>query len=279
MKKKLVDNDIVKNMRKKDPKGRLKPLINGFYPGQNDVICSRGKVAREHQGNVRFRASIIEYLEEYKMAESKAEKSRIVGNIMKKVRKNSLQGGFVKEISGVWYEVGDNWAREKVGQSLRDLLFSRYRSSTKAKRRYRWEEQAKVDNQIYDILHQPDCRNIINSIKRISDQKCNDTNMQNQFNEANCRLLNIFKAKSNKYIRNQFNQANPKFSNVYKGISDEQCSRKWESTACLDSSSLHSFNLEPIPLNKFREFDYHSNLLHFTPFFQSIKYESHQTKF
>ncbi|CAJ1967328.1 unnamed protein product [Cylindrotheca closterium] len=51
-------------------------------------------------------------------------------------------GGFVKELNdGIWYEVGDHLAREKVGQSLREQLHSQYKSSAKAKRQRKKEEQ------------------------------------------------------------------------------------------------------------------------------------------
>jgi hypothetical protein len=40
---------------------------------------------------------------------------------------------FLKKEDGVWYEVDDAYAREKIGCVFRDQLFTKYRSSTKAK--------------------------------------------------------------------------------------------------------------------------------------------------
>jgi hypothetical protein len=46
---------------------------------------------------------------------------------MKTVRSTSAKGGFVRYVDGVWYEVGDRNAREKIGVSeklTRVCLFS-----------------------------------------------------------------------------------------------------------------------------------------------------------
>jgi hypothetical protein len=52
---------------------------------------------------------------------------------MSTIRDASPNGGFVRNLDGAWYEVGDRNAREKIGQAFRDLLHDRYRSSTKSK--------------------------------------------------------------------------------------------------------------------------------------------------
>ena len=53
--------------------------------------------------------------------------------------KKNEKGAFVKKdaITGRWVEVDEIFSREKVGQSLRDSLHSHYRSSTKAKKRWK----------------------------------------------------------------------------------------------------------------------------------------------
>lgn len=69
------------------------------------------------------------------MAESRLYKSLVVSSIVDSIRKESPNGGFVKEIDGVFYEVGDHLAREKTGQALREQLHSQYKSSAKSKQR------------------------------------------------------------------------------------------------------------------------------------------------
>ena len=90
----------------------------GYRPGRFDVICARGKEALKHTGNQRYRHLIDLYLEAYKDASNRQEKSRIVSSVVDSVRAASPDGGFVRqdEATGRWYEVGDHFAREKTGQ-------------------------------------------------------------------------------------------------------------------------------------------------------------------
>eukprot|EP00541_Cyclophora_tenuis_P012535 CAMPEP_0116541212 /NCGR_PEP_ID=MMETSP0397-20121206/363_1 /TAXON_ID=216820 /ORGANISM="Cyclophora tenuis, Strain ECT3854" /LENGTH=187 /DNA_ID=CAMNT_0004065141 /DNA_START=50 /DNA_END=613 /DNA_ORIENTATION=- len=64
-------------------------------------------------------------LQKYAEAETKLQKSLIVMSIVDMFRSNSpLGGGFVRQdrSSGLWYEIGDEAAREKVGQTIRETL-------------------------------------------------------------------------------------------------------------------------------------------------------------
>ena len=96
----------------------MKSLALKFTPGPLDVICAPGKDARNHAGNIKFRNRIQANVEKYSKASSKLEKSTIVSSIVDKIRQDSPNGGFVKKDieTGNWYEVGDQMAREKVGQ-------------------------------------------------------------------------------------------------------------------------------------------------------------------
>jgi len=264
----------------------MKPLNNDFFPTPKDVICSRGNVARKHEGNIKFRDLINENLKKYSTAGSKIEKSNIVWSIVKKVRYDSPNGGFVKQINTVWYEVGDHLAREKIGQSLRDSLHSQYRSSTKAKKRRRWEEQAKVDNQMYGYLHhQSDYKDIIDLIKKISNQKINDTDIQDKFNDANFKLLNAFKSgkqqdKNNKNYHEQLNRCSKRSKRQFIANNTTRCFGSFSAsslTLSASSSLGHDCNLEPIPLNDIREFDH--NVLRYIPSFYSAQNILHYNTF
>lgn len=116
-------------------------LSDDFTPGPYDVICARGKAAHNSEGNVRFRALVQEHAEQYGSCTCKYEKSKIVSHIVNTVRTAAAyhQGGFVKSTNGgtMWFEVGDRAAKEKIGQTFRDLLHTKYSSSTKAKARVR----------------------------------------------------------------------------------------------------------------------------------------------
>jgi hypothetical protein len=104
-----------------------------FQISDYSVVCGRGKGTFNfnHVGNRRFRSLASMFLERYSQAETRTAKSAIVSEIIVVIRQAG--GSFCKYKKGVWLKVGDLHAREKVGASLRDLLHTQYRSSTKAK--------------------------------------------------------------------------------------------------------------------------------------------------
>jgi hypothetical protein len=102
-----------------------------FQPSDYSVVCGRGKDSFNHVGNRRFRALATMFIERYSGADRKAAKSAIVSEIITMIRQAG--GNFCKHKRGTWFEVGDHYAREKVGALLRDLLHTQYRSSAKAK--------------------------------------------------------------------------------------------------------------------------------------------------
>ena len=128
----------------------MMPLGISFSPGPFDVICARGKEAKNHPGNIRFRGMVEKAVSRYANASNRYEKSIVVSTIIETVRKESCGGGFVKrnEHDGRWYEVGDTLAREKVGQWLREKLHVNYKSSTKAKRKKMKEINEKASNEV-----------------------------------------------------------------------------------------------------------------------------------
>lgn len=111
-----------------------------FVPGPHDVICARGRKAKEHSGNILYRQMIKDSIDEYSSATVKHQKSRVVSDIVDFFLERG-EGGFVKKQScGTWYVVGEQLAREKTGQAFREQLSHCYSSSTKAKRQ-RWKRQ------------------------------------------------------------------------------------------------------------------------------------------
>ena len=127
-------------------------LPSTFIPSSFDVICAQGKEAKNHSGNIHYRTLITDALDQYSKATSKIEKSQIVTDIVDTVTTESNaagddsegiigggSGGFIKKdrSTGRYYNVGEYFAREKIGQNLRDSLSNKYKSSTKAKRNRR----------------------------------------------------------------------------------------------------------------------------------------------
>jgi hypothetical protein len=102
-----------------------------FQPSDSSVICGRGKAVFNHTGNHRLRAISSLFAADYAQAGRKSAKSAIVAYIVAVIRQGG--GRFCKREKGAWFEVGDYYAREKVSALFRDMLHSRYRSSSKAK--------------------------------------------------------------------------------------------------------------------------------------------------
>jgi hypothetical protein len=146
-------SDLAKNVRATSAcDAEMKPLAANFVPGPMDAICARGKVALSHSGNRRFRLSVSMNLERYSKAATKLDKSIIVSAVIDSVRQASPDGGFIKKTGGFWFEVGDHVAREKAGQSFRDLLHDKYKSSTKAKKRRRQVEHAQLGDEVVHFM-------------------------------------------------------------------------------------------------------------------------------
>jgi hypothetical protein len=71
------------------------------------------------------------FVEKYSLTGCKKHKSIIASHIVAMTREKG--GRFCKYEQGAWFEVGDHFAREKVGGMFRDMLHTQYRSSAMAK--------------------------------------------------------------------------------------------------------------------------------------------------
>jgi hypothetical protein len=123
----------------RDP-NKKRYLPAGFKPSVTDVVCGKGKECFNHPGNRRFRAVIDANLKRYQTASNKMDKSAIVNEIVDLVRKDcSYNGGFVRpETYGDrWFEIGDDAAREKVGQVIRDSMLKQNPDGLEMKQRKR----------------------------------------------------------------------------------------------------------------------------------------------
>ena len=145
---------------------RLLPLH--YQPTANDVLCGKGKQCFNHPGNRRFRAVVNANLQRYQAAPNKLDKTAIVNKIVQKVRKDCKVGGFVRpdNNSNRWFDIGDEAAREKVGQVIRDAmlkqdpdglqrkLHKRKARATERKERKATEELKPEDEPTYSIFKQ-----------------------------------------------------------------------------------------------------------------------------
>ena len=94
-----------------------------MVPHGNDILMGRGGKNNQHVGNEQLRNICRGQRESYRLS-SKKGKSHISREIVAYVRSMSPPGRFLKKdaLTGEWEDVGDDTAREKVSQVLRDAV-------------------------------------------------------------------------------------------------------------------------------------------------------------
>ena len=186
-------------------------LAQTFEPGDFDIICAKGNIARQHSGNVRYRIMIDRASKMYGEMKGRSQKTTLVNEIIDSVR--SKGGAFVKknEKNGQWYEIDETQAREKVGQSLRERNHSQYKSTTKSKRKLRKDTDQKMMDQIESLVGTNDSvaagiRQLSNSLERhfqqIQEERTNarmssaqvDCELEIAMTQANSKILESLKS-------------------------------------------------------------------------------------
>ena len=90
-------------------------------PLDTDVMCGRGRGTNFHTGNVRFRQMVEDRKEDYRES-TRIEKPLVSLKIVREWRAQSPPGRFLKlnKKTGRWHDVGDEKARGKTSQALRE---------------------------------------------------------------------------------------------------------------------------------------------------------------
>lgn len=94
-----------------------------IVPHEHDILFGRGGKNNKHVGNERLRRMARASVPTYRTA-SKKSKSHISRTIVSDVHSLVPPGRFLKRDhdTGLWVEVGDDVAREKTSQALRDAV-------------------------------------------------------------------------------------------------------------------------------------------------------------
>ncbi len=103
--------------------GDIPPNYGGLvtHPNHNDVLSGRGGRINAHPGNVQFRELVKQYRGVYLSNETKKlEKAKIAAQIVEIVRNMDPPGRFLREGPVAWQEIGDERARKKAGQAMRE---------------------------------------------------------------------------------------------------------------------------------------------------------------
>lgn len=133
------------NLQVKTPRSdsRVRKASSEYHDGEislgstytlvtQDVICGHRLFSlpggpSSHPGNERLRVLVDMCLDRYCGTTNRLEKSDIIKEIVEIVR--SYGGNFVKqESNGVWYDVGNRKARDKVGHAMRAAIIHRNRN-------------------------------------------------------------------------------------------------------------------------------------------------------
>ena len=86
-------------------------------PANNDILLGKGKPIQEFRGNQRLAMIVDDYEEQYHVESSKTDKTALASAIVKKIQ--ATNGRFLSKESGIWIEVHDNLARDKVSHMFR----------------------------------------------------------------------------------------------------------------------------------------------------------------
>jgi len=174
----------------------IRMLSPDFQPTAYSVIFGRGAECFNSTGNRRFRATAELFLEEYSNATTKAEKSGIVSRLIEIVREASPEGSFIRSGNGRWWEVSDAVAREKVGAQMRDLLHTKYRSSTKAKIEKRRQASSKAreakKNNLQGSISPQSLEVVLKTISLSCDEDDEDSTTPISLNSAPEYISNCF---------------------------------------------------------------------------------------
>ena len=91
-------------------------------PHDNDVLCGRGGSINSHPGNERFRELVEKRKRVYLTARFKREKRLIASSVVAEIRDQQPPGRFLSKDpkTGKWKDIGDEKARDKTSQALRE---------------------------------------------------------------------------------------------------------------------------------------------------------------
>lgn len=110
------------------------PFPSSYQPRTRDICNGRGKSHWNLPGNKAFRKYVQVRVYDYMQVESKVDKTKYVMHCVQELRQLGFQ--FIRENKdGLWYELGDAVARNKVGHSLRDQVAALRKLDTPNKRK------------------------------------------------------------------------------------------------------------------------------------------------
>eukprot|EP00536_Pseudo-nitzschia_multiseries_P011459 jgi/Psemu1/205852/e_gw1.391.4.1 len=91
-----------------------------FSPKATDILCGRGNVFSNHEGNQYFANLIRTNMRAYVDASNRAEKIRVVDSILREIQRSGFRFAKIDHESKRWYQLDDVQAHQKIGHAIRD---------------------------------------------------------------------------------------------------------------------------------------------------------------
>jgi hypothetical protein len=107
---------------KKNKMSSLSILPLNFTPTSTDILCGRGNVFSNHEGNRYFGRIIRANLKPYRDAGSRPEKIRVVDDILQEIRSAGVRFAKLDNETKRWFELNDVLAHQKIGHAIRDTI-------------------------------------------------------------------------------------------------------------------------------------------------------------
>jgi hypothetical protein len=114
------NSELIKAKKNKASSLSILPL--DFSPSDTDILCGRGNVFSNHEGNRYFGRIIRANLKQYRDAGSRPEKIRVVDDILQEIRSEGVRFAKLDNETKRWYELSDVLAHQKIGHAIRDTI-------------------------------------------------------------------------------------------------------------------------------------------------------------
>ncbi len=103
------------------------PLTNVNSLGKNDCLFGRGGATNHHPGNKKYR-KLVDCKKAVYLASKRLDKPKVALNVVHIWRAMNPPGRFLEQDkrTGLWNDVGDDKAREKTSQALREKPVAPY---------------------------------------------------------------------------------------------------------------------------------------------------------
>lgn len=115
------NSSLIKQSKKNKMSSLLMLPIN-FTPSASDILCGRGNVFSNHDGNRYFGRIIRANLKDYREASTRPEKIRVVDDILQEIRSSGVRFTKLDSETKRWYELNDVLAHQKIGHAIRDTI-------------------------------------------------------------------------------------------------------------------------------------------------------------